>query len=278
MKTFKIYRYRFNPTMEEFMPNLFVSSEQVEDEINSLMSRKTKIFEENFNRFKFSYRNKEHSILKMYNNDSLIIFKIANKKKRIIERDFEKQQEVDEPSVIVIIDNADGVQRIAIEENMSAFSDVNVVATILQNSFCKGLKEHKLQVNLQSVYDENEFWDYVRDNKNSIQLVRFQFDYPNLPGSLTNKIRDVIKGVSRDTLSKRSAFELSSDVGLDLDENNPDLQSLNKVSSELGSPTTLKIKGFKKTIKTGRTTKTIHIEELEVVDGNIEEIRRIINE
>lgn len=278
MKTFKIYRYRFNPKMEEFVTNLFVSSEQVETEINSLMSRKTSIFEENFGDFKFSYRNKEHSILEMYNGNSLIIFKIANKKKRTIERDFEKQQEVDEPSVIVVIDNSDGVQRIAIEENMSAFSDVNVVATILQNSFCKGLNKFKLQVSIQSEYNENEFWDYVRENKSTIQLVRFQFDYPNLPGSLTNKIRDVIKGVSKDTLSKRSAFELSSDVGLDLDENNQDLQSLNKVSSELGSPTTLKIKGLKKTIKTGITTKTVQIDELEIINGNIEEIRRIINE
>lgn len=278
MASFKIYRYQFSPIMDCFVPTLFHSHEQIEEDITKLMNNKTIIFNENFNKCKFLYRNKVHSILEIFHEDSLRIFKIDNKKKRIIERDFEKQHESDEPSIIVIIDNKEGIQRIAIQEKTVAFSKIDMVVTILENSFNKMLREFKLEVNIQKEYYENEFWDYVKEYKNNISYVRFEFDYPNLPSLVESSIKDLLKDISKDTLSEKSAIEFRSENGLDLKEENKELQNLNKGSAELGNPILLKIKGLRKTIKTGENTRTLEIDEADLSPDNIETIRSILNE
>lgn len=263
--------------MDEFVPNLFKDKEQIENEIVQLMVDKTKIFNDNFDNCKFLYRNKEHSVKEMFNIDSLMVFKIANRKKRVIERGFEKQQELDEPSVIVILDNNNGVQRIAIQEDFSAFSDANIVATILQNSFNIMLKKFKLEINIQKEYSENEFWDYVKEHKHNINSVRFEFDYPNLPGGVRSSIKDLLKEVSQDTLSEKCAVEFGSKTGLDINENNEELQNLNRGAAELGNPISFKIKGYRKTIKTGKSTRIVQFDEADIIAENAEQIRAILN-
>lgn len=274
MALFRIYRYQFSPIQVFFTPTLFDTSEQMVQKMGEVMMSKTSIFAENFSKTIFSYRNKKYSTQMLLNQYDMIAFRIANLKTRRVERQFKFENETEEPSLVVIIDNRDGVQKIAIEDDTKTFSDADIVSTILQNSFCEQLKYHGLQMNISREYKETEFWDFVKEHSNSIKMVRFEFDYPNLP--VDSSIRNVIKNISVDTHSTKTTFELNSEDGLELSEDNEKLNELNKVSAECGNPIVCQIKGFKKHFKTGNTTRTIQFDELNIDKDNIEMLRELL--
>lgn len=273
MALFRIYRYKFSPLQHFFIPTLFDDNQEVEKRKEDVMTRKTMIFDDIFDVTVFSYRNKKYSTQLLFNKENMISFRIANLKTRKVERHFQIEKDTEEPSIVVIIDNRDGIQKIAIEDDSRTFSDPDIVSTIMQNSFCEQLKIHGLQINISREYKETEFWDFVKEHKNSIKMVRFEFDYPNLP--VDSSIRNMIKGISIDTHSTKSIIELNSQDGLELSRNNDKLDELNKVSAECGNPIICQIKGFKKHFKTGNTTKTVQFEELNINENSIELLREL---
>lgn len=274
MALFRIYRYKFSPILTYFTPTLFDDNNQMEQKMEETMKNKTLIFADNFAKTRFVYRNKKYSTQELFVQDEMIAFRLANTKTRKVERQFKFENETEEPSIVIIIDNRDGIQKIAIEDVAKTFSDADIVSTILQNSFCEQLKQYGLQINIDREYKETEFWDFVKEHNNSIKMVRFEFDYPNLP--VDSSIRNMLKGISVDTHSTKTTFELNSQDGLELSESNDKLNELNKVSAECGNPIVCQIKGFKKHFKTGNTTRTIQFDELSINKDNIEVLRELL--
>ena len=194
----------------------------------------------------------------------ITVFRIANNKIATFEKEFQKRRIEYTPSCIVIIDNRENMQYIAIEEDVIAFYDTEQVSKILQSTFNKQLKNYGLKLNIQKTYQKTEFWNIVNKYKDKVELVRFHFSYPNLP-RVNKTIKEIIASASKSTNSKQSSFELKSASGesLFLDQSNQELNDLANYAADSGDEIEIKTKGIRSFLKTGSTSVSIEINDLE---------------
>lgn len=262
MAKYIIYTYQFSP-IRNSSNSLF---KELEVDASESMAKKQDIFESILQNEKthFVYKNKEYGHKIIHDKDRIIILKLANTKSVNLEEDFQKHKQYHFPSCQVIIDNRHDVQHIAIEENSIAFADTQTVCTILESTFRGYLKSHKLYIDIQKEFQYSEFWNTIKQYPTGITMVRFHFLYPNLP-RVWESVNDLISKASETTNSKQTTFEFKAeeDENLELSENSDMLQGLVKASADSGNQITLKARKLRALIKTGKTTKSIEIDDLE---------------
>ena len=267
MASFILYTYQCNPITKvesKFFENLPSMQERMDRKLEYIHSI---ITNPNF-KFK-SKKDGEFNIRIYYEEGGIIVLKIANNKQLSLEEDFRKQKHHYSPSCYVIIDNRTNIQRIAIEEDITAFSSTDVVRNIIEYSLRRCLREYGLNIEIKKEYEKKEFWDLIGSQTKGVSMVRFSFSYPNLP-RVHQSINELINSESKVVHSKQTTLEYKSDNSeqLTLEENNPQLSGLVDASASSGHPITIKAKGIRKFIQTGNTTKRIYIEDLE---ANIQE-------
>lgn len=274
MALFDIYTYQFSPL--PIQGDLFDESYIHKQEV--VMENKNNVFKDLLQGINFTYRNKRHSICHFPKDNELIVFKISNTKTMLLERDFKIEATTDEPSSLVIIYNSPYVQRIAIQQNLRAFSDTEIVVRIIQNSLKHDLAQYGLRIAIKKEYRSQEFWDIVNTNMDSISMLRFEFDYPNLP-RVTEKVDTLLRGLSKGVYSGKTKLEFNAleKEALNLNRDNEALNDLTKAASSSGNPITLKIKGYRKYKKTGNTTKTVEFDEAEIISKTGDELRDFFN-
>lgn len=261
MASFILYTYQFAPLSvnQSLFASLPIPEERMKNKQEYLQCV---ISNEAFN-FKGSRDGKyEHRIC--YNNGGIIILKLANNKHTSLEENFKKRTYNYSPSCYIIIDNRKDVQHIAIEEDTVSFSTTDVAKNILEYSLRKALKTYGLTISINKEYQKHEFWQLIERYPKGVEMVRFQFSYPNLP-RVSESIRDFITNQSKLTNSKETTFELKSGGAeqLSLSDANDQLKGLVEASAMSGNAITLKMKGFKRYIRTGETTQKIEIDDLE---------------
>lgn len=282
MSKFSIYTYQFSP-IQTPGAGLFDDERPPVDE---LMAKKQEIFGAIIAdpSLSFSFKNKEYGHKMLLNEMGISVLKIANQRNTTLEREFQKKKIEYAPSCFVIIDNRTNIQAIAIEDDVTAFYETMQVVNILQSTFNRMLKPHGLKINIQKAYQKTEFWSIINSHKNQVELVRFHFSYPNLP-RVNQTIKEIISATSKSTNSKQSSFELKSAVGetLNLVESNEELKDLADYAAESGDEIEIKVKGIKSFIKTGSTTVSVEINDLEtktskdLFQGGIEKIIEALN-
>lgn len=263
MSRYIVYTYQFSPILTK-QQNLFEDNQQ---SLAEIMSHKQEIFGNIFNdELHFRGKNIEYQHKILYNEDNIIVFKLANKKSQSLEENFSIKKHLYSPSCLVIIDNRNNVQHIAIEEDIVAFQDTNMVANILRQTFTTYLKRHRLNIEIQKEFQEGEFWDLVRQYPKGIDMVRFTFSYPNLP-RVSSSIDKMISETSKLTNSQQTVFEFNSAPNnqLTLEKRNRKLVGLTKASADSGNVITIKAKGYRRYIQTGHTSRSIEIENLELL-------------
>lgn len=273
MSKYILYTYQFSPIQKKKETNIFESNTNVLTK-EELMEQKQNIFgaffQEKFTPlFKKQNKNYAHKII--LNESNIIVFRLANNKKLYLEEAFQKQEYRYYPSCLIIVDNRKDIQHIAIEEDKTAFSDTNAVQKILLVSFNRYLHEKGLNITIQRDYENVEFWDIVHNNEQKIEMVRFNFSYPNLP-NVNKSIKEVIAKANKATNSKHSSFELKAAEGetLEINEENQDIVDMAAYSADCGDIITIKTKGVKAYIKTGTTTKGFECDNLETtLAGNL---------
>lgn len=278
MATFNMYTYQFSPIQNIPVGSLF--DEYFTQEQDRIMAQKNVAFDRVVNiaisECEFYHRNRKLSAQLIFAQDNMIVFRIANQKKVILEKEFIQSIETNEPSTIVLIYNDKEVQRIAIEQHREAFPDTDIVAKIIQSSASRLMHSDKLNVSIRKEYCETEFWNFVTENPNQIQMIRFEFDYPNLP-RLREYISDMIKNAGRSISGDKAHIQYeTTDGSLNLEKNNEELQHLNRVSSEGGNPITFRLRGQREHHKTGQTTVTKEIDELDITANNVADLQAIL--
>lgn len=213
----------------------------------------------------FLSKKKQYASKLIYRDDDFYVFKLASQHKITLENDFQKQKHIDSPSSLVIIDNRKDVQHIAIEENSNAFDSTDMIAGILASTFNRYLSKSNLRISVRKEFRSSEFWNYVDKYRGSIKMVRFQFSYPNLP-RVSEAIDTAILNSSKGLRSERTVLEYNSDKeqGLSIESSNETVGKLVKASSDSGNTITLKIRGIRKYVKTGETSKYAEVEECEL--------------
>ena len=263
MSKYRVYTYQFVP-LQHFQASLF-GEENLQTSEQAMM-HKQEIFSNLLEKddLTFSFKNKIYGHKILLNSMGITVFRIANNKIATFEKEFQKRRIEYTPSCIVIIDNRENMQYIAIEEDVIAFYDTEQVSKILQSTFNKQLKNYGLKLNIQKTYQKTEFWNIVNKYKDKVELVRFHFSYPNLP-RVNKTIKEMIASASKSTNSKQSSFELKSASGesLFLDQSNQELNDLANYAADSGDEIEIKTKGIRSFLKTGSTSVSIEINDLE---------------
>lgn len=278
MATFNMYTYQFNPVLS--LPSGSLFDEFFSQEQDIIMAHKNSIFEDAIltaiNDSEFYHRRRKLSAQLIFHQKDIIVFRIANKRRVILEKKFIESIETNEPSTLIIVYNNYNIQRIAIEQHREAFPNTDIVARVIQNATSRLMYISKLNVSIRKEYCETEFWNFVKANPNQIQMIRFEFEYPNLP-RLREYISDIIKDTGRSISGERAIVQYETTNGaLKLEENNETLKELNRVSSESGNPITFRLRGMREHQKTGRTTITKEIDELDITAEKADDIIKIL--
>lgn len=263
MSYFIIYTYQFSPVS---VPQTAFDRKIIPLKVR--MEKKQEYFNDFFRNDLskvFKSRNKHFRYKLMFNEEGVIVFKIANQKNTSFEDDFQKKQIAISPSCYVIIDNRKDIQRIYIEQKSTAFSSTNDVAKIIDSTFCKYLNEYGLSIEVKKEYQESEFWNIVKQHPYNVTMVRFQLKYPNLP-RVWSSVQDVLKESSKGTNSHETTLQYKSEENgyLELEEENEEINGLAEASAKSGSEISIKARGLRAYIKTGNTEKGIEIDDLEM--------------
>lgn len=234
-----------------------------------LMLKKQTLFSSLFNEnveLKFKKGNKIYNHKILFSQGGFFVFKIANDKIVNLEENFKKCKHEYSPSCNVIIDNRNDVQYIAVEEKKNVFTSTDVVSSILQNTFSKYLQPYRLNITIRRIYDETDFWTIVAGNPNSIEKVRFRFAYPNLP-VLNKNVKEAIAEVAKSTGSGNSELTLEAQKGasLNISKDDAHVSSLVQMSADGGEEIKIKINKMAAWQKVGDSSKSIEIENLEVL-------------
>lgn len=232
--------------------------------------------------FKKQSKKFAHKII--LNKDNIIVFRLANNKKLYLEESFQKQEYRYYPSCLIIVDNRKDIQHIAIEEDKTAFSDTDTVKKILNLTFNRYLHNKGLNITIQRDYEKVEFWNIVHQYEQKIEMIRFNFSYPNLP-NVNKSIKELIAKTNKATNSKHSSFELKAadDENLEINDENQDIVDMAAYSADCGDIITIKVKGVKAYIKTGTTTKGFECDNLEtslngdLFERGINTLKKILN-
>lgn len=254
MAQFQIFTYQFREIRDSQM-------ELFGHEVNpsESMEHKQELFEQEWSTEKnwvFKAKDKEYNHKLLEHKDHIIVFRIANNRKRRGENNFEYEIWEDKPSCVVIIDNRHNRQQIAIQKNQ-AFRQQTKVAEILQWVFCERMKRHKLAIDIRPRYEVDEFWNIVNKSPLGVSSLKFSFSPRNLPW-LSGKVKRFFNDLN-DNFQGESILEMKSldNVPLKVDKTDDILADMLEVSATTGIPISIKLVGFKPPFTTGTETQII---------------------
>lgn len=274
MSKFDIYTFQFSPIIDDAT----LPFKDIEEERERIMNNKNQFFEKVLTSDFFIHHDKTLPLIIEYSDKELKIIRIANRKYVTFEREFKKEYRENQPSCLVVIYNNANIQRIAIEQDIDAFTETNVVANIMTKAFNRELKKYDLKIRINKEYNEGEFWNLIQKYKSEVTRLKFEFNYPNLP-RVNKYITEAIKNASQSVNSTKSIVEFNADKGetlKNITKNNDIINGLVKASAEGGTPIKFNIKGYKAQRKTGGTTKTIEFDEMSFEGKDIDLLKTIL--
>lgn len=231
MATFQLYNYQFGKLGSEETPDLF-GNKPLWEMAERNFPRRQAIFDDlllhDYDKtesiaFTNTSGSREYAHMHLMSPaDGIVILRVANEKARhITKKNFQIKKEYDYVNCLLIIDNRDGVQRIAIEQNTSVFTNTQTLANIFQHSMNKVLKQFGLHLELFNLQNAQDFWRCVNDRqefpKGFYKLI-FRLPHLNLE-RLTEKL-DRIVTLARKSYDSDMTIEMTAHKGscLHLDE------------------------------------------------------------
>ena len=208
-----------------------------------------------------------HPLKLEHNEETYFIFKIAQKKTRNITKNFQKSSIIDEPYVYIIINNNSEIQKIAISENIEAFSNPIVVRNILKKTFNRDLQKYGLNIEIEQLFDSQEFWNIVeKENQKGITFIDFKYVKPNM-ANIASSLPDVFRQFSENTNSHESQISIkAAENGIleNIDRNNHNIVGLAEYISKGGGNIRVKAKGIKKYFNTEEHPVIFEAKEIEI--------------
>lgn len=268
--SFNIFRYHLLPiSQDSVQTSLFPRQTFSQEEV---IERKNEFFQITLNNISENKKIKTPMIIH-WNDEDYFVLKVANKKLTTIYKDFKSSDHPTEPFVYVLINNDPEVQKIAISENIQAFSNPLVVKNVLSKVFNKELKELGLSITINNLFDKQDFWKIIENNTNKITYIDFQFVRPNL-AKISKSLNEVFRNFSKDLNSHESHLSVKSPTNgvlENLDKENKTLKGLTDYSSNGGGNVKIKVKGYSKLFNTNEKPVTVNVDEVNI-EGVAEQI------
>lgn len=248
MAKFVIYSYKLHLDPNGVMGSLFTEEEALSPKETLL--RKQELFqriidkdvskERPFKCVRKSGRGvttpKDYASRILWTQGDITFMQIENRREQPDHIDFQKLPGEDHPWCNVIIDNRKDIQHIAIQSN-GAFSNTDVVAAILKDSFNDRLADYFLQTEIDAMYQSRAFWSVIERFKDvGIKMIQFDFDFPNLPWA-SDALLKLNEGAKK--LGARPSAKFTATVGgrllIDSDNKDEDIEEYTRACGGTGA-------------------------------------------
>lgn len=201
---------------------------------------------DNNEKLKFKFNTVEYAHKMYIGQNGIYVLRIANTghKPAKVENNFKVMKQQNHPSCIVIIDNRQDRQIIAIEHN-SAFGKDPSLAVIIQTTLRKALQNYRLTLDVTQKYHTSEFWQVVDNSMmlRGIDYVDFPFAYPNLP-EISDMVGEYMNNIARQTNSEPTLkLKGQNNESVNLSREDQWLLSAIKACAASGRPILIKPKG-----------------------------------
>ena len=237
----------FRPVMENKMEIPFEEFQKID--VQDSLDRKQELTSEvldNNEKLKFKFNTVEYAHKMYIGQNGIYVLRIANTghKPAKVENNFKVMKQQNHPSCIVIIDNRQDRQIIAIEHN-SAFGKDPSLAVIIQTTLRKALQNYRLTLDVTQKYHTSEFWQVVDSSMmlKGIDYVDFPFAYPNLP-EISDMVGEYMNNIARQTNSEPTLkLKGQNNESVNLSREDQWLLSAIKACAASGRPILIKPKG-----------------------------------
>lgn len=219
---------------------------------------------------------KSHPLKLDHSDNNHFLFKIAQKKNTIITQNFTNKNIPNEPYCYVIFNNDPGVQKIAISENVDAFSKPETVKNILKKVFNRDLEKYGLGIEIEQMFDSVNFWEIVNRYSNQITLVNFKFIKPNL-ANISQSLPESFKRFADKTNSHESHIIIQSPKKgalSNISQENQEINGLVDYSSKGAGSIKLKVTGLRKQLNTKEKPLIIEVREIDI-EGPSEQVIKL---
>lgn len=268
---FHLFRYHLLP-IDNVTPKLFDFGVLTVDE---LKEKKNVIF--NSVLFSLPTSKNNSNPLKLEDQDGeFFLFKIAQKKSTKITQNFQVKSIDNEPYVYVVINNNPTIQKIAISENIEAFSNPEVVKNIIKKALKQELEKNGLNIEIEQLFNAISFWDFVDRNKEKLTYINFRFIKPNL-ANIAGSLPAALRTFSENVNSHDSNISIKApDKGTleNIDKSNKQIEGLVNYSSEGGGNISIKTKNTRKRYNTKENPLTLEISETSI-EGATDQIIKL---
>lgn len=279
---FEVFRYQLLPLTQHVQMDMFPDNTFRDiSSVDELRARKNEIFAHVLSELpKLQYRQTDLNHRVDLVSPPWYVIEINTQK--VLERerrDFETERLDTWPHVVVIINNQPDVQLVAISRNQRAFSSGTVVAKLLQDNFQKLLSRFYLNIQIEALFEKNQFWNLVEEYEGRISSVNFELISPNM-ANISKTLEIDLAKLNTDTNSHRTNLKLNSSEGgiLEIKRDNKLLNSLVDYTSEGGGDIELKIKRLKNKIRTSKTVREISIDELSLKNLTSERLKWFLDQ
>ncbi|CAN1572773.1 hypothetical protein MCEMAEM4_03403 [Burkholderiaceae bacterium] len=269
MATFELFRYQLLPASQEHQQDLFGESLT----LDQIKEKKNEIFWELLQ--EGALFNSEKLLQKtLFSEGYWFSIKLAPKRKTVINKpDFRSESVENWPHITVFINNDPAVQIIGVSRNQRAFKDSISVVRTLEKRIGKPLKDRGLTVQFQSIYEQTEFWQLMQQQRGRVERVRFEMISPNM-ANISGVLKVDLRRLNQESNSQKTTLELEAVAGsaLQIDQSDGLISSCVDYSANGGGDIKVKIKGFKKIIRTSTSVRTIEADEIIFEDTNCESL------
>lgn len=267
---FHIFRYHLIPTTtDENQTKLFDKEKMT---IEELKERKNSFLKEII--LNSDYNKNPKNLLKIehYEDDHFFI-KFAQKKSTKITQNFENFEIENEPYVYIIINNEHTTQKIAISENLEAFSKPAVVRNHLKTILNKGLAEFGLNIEIEELFNPESFWRIVQNHRFELKQIDFKYIKPNL-AAISKSLPIDFRNFTDNVNSHESRIIINAPkngILENVDKKNSTINGLVEYTSEGAGDIKIKIKGSTKKYSTKKNP--VIVKEYETtIEGPIEQV------
>lgn len=271
---FELFRYQLLPVDRHLQLDLISGIKSVDD----LIEKKNQIFQEALSSVKtFSHPRTDVVAKRLYTDKNFFLYRLAaNRSIHRETKEFSEEYIDNWPSVLTAVWNDPDIQLIAVQRRTTAFQHAKSVAQMILNSVESQLSSSHLTSYFEPLFEEQKFWELVKQFEGRIQSIDFEFITPNM-SNISRSLSEDLRQFSKELNSVKNNFKVTADseAAIHADPANPTLAGLVSYSSEGGGNIAMKVSGLKKTYQTSKSVKTVSIDEIEA-DGPAAQIAELI--
>lgn len=174
------------------------------------------------------------------------------------------------------MNNNPNVQKIAISENLEAFSGTSVVKNILKDTLKRELKKYGLNIEIEQIFNSISFWDFIERYRYKISYLNFEYIKPNM-ANISSKLPEEFRKLAENINSHEShiIFRAPRNGVLEnIDKKNKVINGLVGYTSDGGGNIKVKIKGIRKQKSTSENPEFMEIREMDL-EGSSEQIIKV---